>query len=112
MNRRISKKQHKKYLPDFSIEICQDKQWLSRLSKIELGESLTIETTSNPKSFYSRNRSASLCKLNFKVTRVKLSSVPSTESSWWQIDGKTIFLAFRPAEFKSRCWYAAINFRL
>src|SRR6187551_3212093 len=94
MNRRINKKQHKKYLPDLGIEVCQDKQWQFRLSQLETGESIIIESASIPASFYDPNRSASLYKLNFEVTRVELSSVPASESTWWQIDAKTIFLVF------------------
>jgi hypothetical protein len=42
MNRRISKKQHKRYLLDLGIDICQDKDWQSRLAKMEIGQSIAI----------------------------------------------------------------------
>jgi hypothetical protein len=109
MNRRVSKKQHKKYLPDLGIEICQDKHWHSRLVKLSIGDSIAIESSSIPESFYGINKAANLRKLNFEVARVELCSVPVSESSWWEVGEKTIVLAFFPAEFKKLCWYAAIN---
>jgi hypothetical protein len=109
MNRRINKKQHKKYLPDMGIEICQDKQWHSRLSRMEVGESMLIESGNMPASFYGLNQAAGLLNLNFEVTRVALSSIPASESNWFQISEKTIALAFCPAEFKRPFWYAVIN---
>ncbi|MES2826055.1 MAG: hypothetical protein V4732_20815 [Pseudomonadota bacterium] len=109
MNRRINKKQHKKYLPDIGIEICQDKQWQSRLSHMEVGESMLIESGNIPESFYGLNQAAGLHNLSFEVTRVELSSIPASESSWLQISEKTIALAFCPTEFKRPVWYAVIN---
>lgn len=112
MNRCISKKQHKKYLHDLGIEICQDKQWQSRLVKLDIGDSIAIESSNIPESCYGLNNSANLHKLNFEVARVELSSIPASESNWWKIGEKTILLAFFPAEFKKLCWYAAINCNL
>jgi hypothetical protein len=109
MNRRITKKLHKKVMPDLGIEICQNNQWRSRLLKLEVGDSIAIESSKIPESFYRLNRAVSLGKLNFEVARVKLSSVPASESYWWKADEKTIVLAFYPAEFKKLCWYATIN---
>lgn len=112
MNRRISKKQHKRYLTDLGIEICQDKQWQSRLAKLDIGNSIAIESSNIPESFYGLSRAVDLHKLNFEVSRVELSSIPVSESNWWKVDEKTIFLGFFPAEFKKLCWYAAINCNL
>ena len=109
MNRRITKKLHKKYLPDLGIEICQSKQWQSRLVQLGIGDSIAIESSNIPESFYSLNKVVSLGRLNFEVARVKLSSVPESESHWWQVEEKTIVLAFYPTEFKNLCWYATIN---
>ena len=82
------------------IEICQDKEWQSRLAKMEIGEFMVIKSSNIPESFYGLSKSANLRKLSYEVARVELSSVPASESNWWKVGEKTIVLAFFPAEFK------------
>ena len=109
MNRRISKKQHKKYLSDVGIEICQNKEWQSLLAKMEIGDSMAIKSSNIPESFYGLSKAAHLRKLSYEVACVELSSIPASESNWWKVGEKTIVLAFSPTEFKEFCWYATIS---
>jgi len=110
MSRRIEKKKHTKYLSDVGIEVSQDEEWESRLSKLEIGDRVLIESLNLPSSFFSLNPTALKYNLSYEVSRVEFSSIPTSELGWWQVNEQTVYLAFYPSEFNQSRWYVAINF--
>ena len=99
-----------KYLSDVGIEVSQDKDWESHLSKLAVGEVVSIKNGNLPKSFFNLNPAASKYNLSYEVSRVELSSIPNSESGWWQVNEKTVCLAFYPSEFRRSRWYVAVDF--
>ena len=110
MNKRIDKKIHTKYLCDVGCELSQDEKWQQRFSSLDVGEIIQISDADLPESFYKLNPHASKYNLKYKIERVPYQSVPSCESGWWQVNERTVYLAFYPTTYRASRWYAAINF--
>ena len=110
MKKRIDKKKHTKYLFDVGIEITQDEEWRFRLSQLNMNEVITITNDQLSLLFKKLNFQAPARMLKYEIKRIELISVPNSLSSWWDVNDRTIFLAFYPAKYKKSIWYVAIQY--
>lgn len=110
MNTRIKKKIHKRYLADLAIEAIQDKTWLEQLKVLAEGESIDISVANYPEEFKALDPLPEKYQLAYRVTKVALNEVPSSQSAWWQVEADTAYLAFAPSEFAESKFYVAIDF--
>lgn len=110
MNTRILKKIHKRYLADLAVESSQDTGLVSKLSKLELGDSFVIRNSDFPQSFQNDYPESKRYQLSFTVKRVEFDSIPLKDSSWWEIYNDTTYLVFYPGEFSKIRIYMAIDF--
>lgn len=110
MNARIRKKIHKRYLPDLAIDVLQDEGWQKRLAALAEGEELALSVADAPESFKALDTVPEKYRLSYIIKRVALTSIPVSQSGWWETSENTVYLTLYPTDFSASCFYMAVDF--